>query len=181
MITITYFVHGTTVDNERGLATGWLPGELSQTGKEQAAHLGDQVADQRFDVVYCSDLQRATTSAELGFGAQYQIIVDSRLRECNYGDMHGKPTALFKNNMEDFIDTPFPKGESYRDVEKRLRDFVDFIHTKHAGQHIAIVAHQAPQLALEVILNGKTWHQAIAEDWRKTGSWQPGWHYRIKD
>lgn len=23
---ITYFVHGTTTDNEQGLATGWLPG-----------------------------------------------------------------------------------------------------------------------------------------------------------
>lgn len=33
---ITYFVHGTTTDNEQDLATGWLPGELSGKGIEQA-------------------------------------------------------------------------------------------------------------------------------------------------
>jgi hypothetical protein len=26
-------------------------------------------------------------------------------------------------------------------------------------------------------VNGKTWEQALAEDWRKTKSWQPGWEY----
>ena len=36
MITITYFVHGTTTDNEQKLATGWLPGQLSAAGREQA-------------------------------------------------------------------------------------------------------------------------------------------------
>jgi len=32
MTKITYFVHGTTTDNEAGKATGWLPGELSAVG-----------------------------------------------------------------------------------------------------------------------------------------------------
>lgn len=29
-MTITYFVHSITTDNEKGLATGWLPGELAR-------------------------------------------------------------------------------------------------------------------------------------------------------
>src|ERR1043166_984859 len=98
MITITYFVHGTTTDNEQKLATGWLPGELSAAGREQAKKLGEQVADQTFDVVFCSDLQRAIDSAQLGFGDKYTIIQDDRLRECNYGDLNGKPHT-FKNQM----------------------------------------------------------------------------------
>jgi len=24
---------------------------------------------------------------------------------------------------------------------------------------------------------GKTWEQAIKEDWRKKGEWKPGWEY----
>ncbi len=44
---------------------------------------------------------------------------------------------------------------------------------------MSIVAHQAPQLAPDVILNGKTWEQAIDEDWRKKKAWQPGWVYQI--
>src|SRR6266508_3817461 len=141
MVTITYFVHGTTTDNEQHLATGWLPGELSEKGREQAKHLGEQVADQQFDVVFCSDLQRAIDSADLGFGDKYKIIQDDRLRECNYGDLNGKPLT-FKEHMEDFIDEPFPNGECYRDVEARLESFCEYLKEHYDGKHVAIVAHQ---------------------------------------
>ncbi len=177
-IQITYFVHGTTTDNETHLATGWLPGELSARGKEQAADLARQVEGKHFDVVFCSDLQRAIDSAQLGFGDKYQIIQDERLRECNYGDMNGKPHT-FKNSMEDFVDMPFPNGESYKDVEKRMVNFLHFLRQNYDGKHIAIVAHQAPQLALDVLLKGNTWQQAIDGDWRKIKAWQPGWEYEL--
>ena len=179
-VQITYFVHGTTTDNEQDLATGWLPGELSKIGREQAKQQGELVADQHFDVVFCSDLQRAIDSAELGFGDKYEIIHDERLRECNYGKFNGKPAKIFKDNMEDFIDVGFPEGESYKDVEKRIASFVEYLRTNYQGKHIAIVAHQGPQLALDVLLKGKTWSQAIQEDWRKTKAWQPGWEYAIQ-
>lgn len=180
-VEITYFVHGTTTDNERGLATGWLPGELSAIGREQAKHLGEQVADRRFDVVFCSDLQRAIDSAELGFGGKYQIIPDERLRECHYGDLDGTPASAFKDRLGEYIDRPFPHGESYHDVEARLRNFVQFLLDNYDGQHVAIVAHQAPQLALDVICRGRTWQQAIDEDWRPRKAWQPGWDYTVKE
>lgn len=175
-VQITYFVHGTTTDNEQDLATGWLPGELSELGQEQAKNLGDMVADKKFDVVFCSDLTRAIDSAELGFGDTYKIIQDARLRECNYGHMNGTKHS-FKDNMNDFINSPFPGGESYKDVEKRLASFVAFLKENYDGKHIAIVAHQGPQLALDVLLRGRTWQQAIDEDWRKAKAWQPGWAY----
>lgn len=176
---ITYFVHGTTTDNEQDLATGWLPGELSEVGREQAERLGKQVSSKRFDVVFCSDLKRAVESAELGFGDKYEIIQDKRLRECNYGDMNGKSAISFKNKMEDFVDTPFPNGESYKDVEARLTSFVEYLRTNYDGKHVAIVAHQGPQLALDVLLRDRTWPQAISEDWRKVKAWQPGWEYSV--
>ena len=42
------------------------------------------------------------------------------------------------------------------------------------------MAHKAPQFAFQVLTQGKTWEQAIEEDWRKTKSWQPGWEYIVK-
>jgi broad specificity phosphatase PhoE len=178
-VEITYFVHGTTIDNEQGLASGWLPGELSGIGREQSKKLGEQVEDEHFDVVFCSDLQRAIDSAELGFGSKYKIIQDERLRECNYGDLSGTPEATFKGTLEKFIVEPFPNGESYTDVEARLASFVEFLRANYDGKHVAIVAHQAPQLALDVVLKNKTWQQAMADDWRKTKAWQPGWGYAV--
>jgi hypothetical protein len=34
-------------------------------------------------------------------------------------------------------------------------------------------------LALDVLLQQKTWKQAIDEDWRLEKKWQPGWEYSI--
>jgi broad specificity phosphatase PhoE len=179
MVSLTYFVHGTTTDNEAELATGWLPGKLSEKGKRQTDELAKIVAGQPFDVVICSDLARAIETAQVVFGASHQIIEDTRLREVNYGDWNGKPGQLVKENPGAFITKPFPGGESYHDVEVRLRDFCDDTRKKYADKRVAVVAHQAPQLALEVICNHKTWGQAIAQDWRLTHAYQPGWIYAL--
>jgi broad specificity phosphatase PhoE len=174
-VKITYFVHGTTTDNEQKLSTGWAPGELSKLGIEQAKELGQLVSDKKFDAVFCSDLKRAVDSAELGFSDKYKIISDERLRECNYGDLN---QVSEKNvSYDQHIEEPFPNGESMQDVETRLKSFLDFLKENYNNQHIAIIAHKAPQLAIEVILNNKTWPEAIEQDWRKTKSWQAGWEY----
>jgi len=139
---ITYFVHGTTTDNEKGKATGWLPGELSQTGIEQAKQLPDLISDSSFECVYSSDLKRSVDSANLGFGITHKCVSDKRLREANYGDWNGGEHH-FKDKMSDFINNKFPNGESYKDTEARMRSFID--DTKKQGyKHIAIVAHEAP-------------------------------------
>lgn len=176
-VKITYFVHGTTTDNENDLATGWAPGELSELGIEQAKRLGDLTIDKNFDVVISSDLKRAVDTANLAFGDKYKIIHDKRLRETNYGDLtEGPGNKIIKNNH---ISAPFPNGESYKDVEKRIADFCNYLKNNFNNKHVALVAHCAPQLALDVVLKGKTWKQAIEEDWRNTKSWQPGWEYEI--
>lgn len=176
---ITYFVHGTTTDNEQKLATGWEPGELSEKGILESKKLGELLSEKQFDVVFCSDLKRAIDSADLIFGDKYKIIQDKRLREANYGDFTLQPASVFKNRLPEYIEENFPNGESYKEVENRLRDFLNDISKEYSDKHIAIVAHQAPQLALDVILRGKTWQQAIAEDWRNTKAWQPGWEYEF--
>ena len=178
MVYITYFVHGTTADNEKGIATGWLPGELSETGRQQAEKLGKRIAGQQFDAIFCSDLKRAVESTGLTFDSGRDITQDKRLREANYGSWNGGPHS-FKDNMEGFVDKPFPNGESYRDVEQRIREFCDYLKQNYDGKHVAVVAHQAPQLALDVVLKHKTWPQAIAVDWRKTKAFRPGWAYEI--
>ncbi|MEM5778770.1 MAG: histidine phosphatase family protein [Candidatus Aenigmatarchaeota archaeon] len=178
-VNITYFVHGTTTDNEKGIATGWSPGELSDLGKKQSIELKELIKDKKFDVVFCSDLKRAIDSAKLTFGNSIKIIQDKRLREVNYGDLTGANSKLVDSLTIEHINKPFPNGESYKDVEKRIRSFLNDLLNKYAGKDIAIVAHRAPQLALEVIINKKTWEQAIKEDWRlKTPKeWKPGWSY----
>jgi len=179
-IKITYFVHGTTTDNEQRLSSGWKDIELSELGIQQAKELAGLTADKTFDVVFCSDLKRAIDSANLAWGGKYPIIEDARLRECNYGDYDGKPSELVEPLQEQSITTPMPNGESYEDVKTRIADFLEFLKENYDGKHVAIVAHKAPQLALDVLLKGKTWEEAFAEDWRKRKAWQPGWEYTVE-
>ena len=175
---IIYFVHGTTYDNASGRCSGWKQVELNDLGKEQAVKLGETVKDIKFDVIFTSDLVRAIDSSNLAFPNQDKII-DSRLRECNYGDFDGGDKSLVV--YENYIDKPFPNGESLKDVEKRIREFLDEIKQEYKGKTIGIVAHRAPQLAIELITKNISWKEAINNDWRKTKSWQPGWEYIIKE
>jgi broad specificity phosphatase PhoE len=176
-VRITYFVHGTTTDNEQDLATGQAQGELSELGIKQAKNLPKQLSESDFDVVFSSDLKRSIDSAELGFGKTHRIVQDKRLREVDYGNLAQHPCSEFKHRMVDFVEIPFPNGESYKDVERRIADFLQYLKKGLDGSHVAIVAHQAPQLALDVLLKGKSWRQAIEGDWRRKKAWQPGWEY----
>lgn len=179
-IQITYFVHGSTTDNEQHISSGWTDVELSELGAQQSIAFKDQTKDQKFDVVFCSDLKRAHDSAKLAWEGVYQIIPDARLRECNYGKLNGVSSDIVEPMQEECIKKPFPEGESYEDVKARLVDFLEFLKKNYDGKHVAIVAHKAPQLSLDVLLKGKTWKQALAEDWRKTKAWKPGWTYELK-
>ena len=81
---------------------------------------------------------------------------------------------------EECITNRFPEGESYEDVKERIANFLEFLKNDYDGKSVAIVAHKAPQLSLDVLLKDKTWKQALAEDWRKTKAWKSGWEYTLK-
>jgi alpha-ribazole phosphatase/probable phosphoglycerate mutase len=179
-VKITYFVHGTTTDNEKDISSGWSDVELSELGRTQSKELTDKTKDKKFDAVFTSDLKRAVDSANITWGGKYKIIKDKRLRECNYGDYNAKPSKVVEPLQEKSIDTPMPNGESYEMVKKRIKSFLDDLKKEYDGKHIAIVAHKAPQLALDVLLKGMTWKEAFDGDWRKTKSWQPGWDYTLE-
>ena len=107
------------------------------------------------------------------------ILHDPRLRECNYGDFNAQPSAIVEPLQEKHIYEQFPNGESYEQVKERVADFVAFLQKEYAGKHIAVVAHKAPQLALDVLLAGQTREKAFAEDRRHTKARQPGREYII--
>ena len=176
-VRIIYFVHGTTTDNEAKLSSGWNDVELSELGKKQSKELTEKTSQYNFDIVFTSDLSRAYNSARITWGDNYKIVQDQRLRECNYGDYNGKPSDIVEPLQEKSIDTPMPNGESYEDVKARIAEFLDELRQNYDGKLVAIVAHKAPQLALDVLLRNMTWEEAFANDWRKIKKWQPGWEY----
>ena len=152
-ITLVYETHSTTLDNEAGIATGWLPGELSEEGLRQAVALGQRRRDDGIDLVVTSDLARAVDTTRVALGdSRIPIRQDSRLRECNYGDLNGSPVEQLRPRAA-YISSPFPLGESYEGVVQRTADLLEELAaTVRDGSRVLLVSH-----------------------WRIAGRWPSSW------
>ena len=118
---IYFAAHSTTIDNEKGIASGWKDAELSELVIEQSKELGERLKDIPIDLVCCSDFKRAHDTIKIAFDDKFPILVDKRLREINYGDFNGTPAVDWKK--KDYIDKSFPNGESYKEAMERVQDF----------------------------------------------------------
>lgn len=190
MINIIFEAHSTTLDNEAHLASGHNDVELSPLGIQQAKELGERYKDQKFDVIYCSDLQRSWKTAELAFGKRFpiidvdynspsgRIIKDKRLRECDYGDLTKHPSEEVDGLKVDHITIPFPNGESYQDCIKRMGDFLKDLRQKYFGRskNVLIIGHRATQYGLEHLINGVPLKTLVTTPFQ----WQPRWSYDLK-
>jgi 2,3-bisphosphoglycerate-dependent phosphoglycerate mutase len=87
---VVFETHSWSEDNDRGIATGWLPGRLSDRGRVLAGQLGERRRSDGLAAVFTSDLYRAVEMAEVAFGCSgLPVLADWRLRECNYGQLNG--------------------------------------------------------------------------------------------
>lgn len=176
-VELVYETHSTSTDNEAGIATGWLPGRLSETGRRQAHQLGERRRDGGVAAVFSSDLRRAVETARLAFdGTGIPRFEDVRLRECDYGDLNGAPVTTVAAQRWRRIDEPFPGGESYRQVVDRTADFLADLVRDWDGRRVVVIAHSANQWALEVLLNGRRLEEFLDAPF----AWQPGWRYQVE-
>jgi len=176
MVTILFEAHGTTTDNEQGLASGLRDVALSSLGEEQAKQLSDRYADQLPSAVFCSDLQRSWRTAEIAFAAHNApIIRDRRLRECDYGELTGKPNELVDTEKGNHISAPFPGGQSYAETTELMKEFLGELEKRYDGKTVVVIGHRATQYALEHLINGEELHKVVTAPW----TWQPGWVYSL--
>jgi broad specificity phosphatase PhoE len=176
VIELVYETHSRTIDNETGIATGWLPGRLSDAGRGFARALGERRRDDGIAVVFTSDLARAVETAEIAFaGSGLPIREDWRLRECNYGALNGRPVPEVDVERLRRIDEPFPGGESYRQVVDRTQSFLDDLSPEFDHSRVLLIAHSANRWALDHLLNGPPLEELLAESFE----WQEGWDYRL--
>ena len=176
-VELVYETHSTSVDNERGLATGWRDGALSEEGRRQARELGARRRDDAIAAVYVSDLGRAVETAEIAFGgAGIPVYRDARLRECDYGRLNGAPVEQVAAERVGRVDEPFPGGESYRQVVERTRSVVEDVAAAHDGERVLLIAHSANRWALDHLVQGTPLEELVAAPF----DWQPGWIYVVR-
>lgn len=173
-VDVIYETHSISEDNERGIATGWLDGHLSERGRRLAVALGQRRRNEGTVAIYTSDLGRAVETAEIAFAdAGIPIQKDARLRECNYGDLNGMPVARLEAERIRRIDVPYPGGESYRQVVRRVSSFLADLARQHDGARVLLIGHSATRWALDALLTGVSLEQLVAAPF----AWREGWSY----
>ena len=176
-IQIVFETHSTTEDNEAGIATGWLPGRLSETGRQNAIDLGRRRRNDGLAAVFVSDLARAVEAVEVAFGAtDIPILKDWRLRECDYRRMNGSPAAEVHRHRQQFLDAPYPGGESWRQATDRVGRFLQDIRLRWSDLRVLVVGHVATRWGLDRFTRRTTLEELIVAEF----DWQEGWEYGLE-
>jgi len=176
-VAVVFETHSTSEDNEAGVATGWLGGRLSEAGRKQAAQLGKRRGGDGIDVVFTSDLNRAVETAQIAFGsADVPVLVDWRLRECNYRRMNGMQRTQLDAERSARLDELFPGGESWREAVQRVVVFLDELVEERDGQRVLVIGHVATRLALDQRASCRALDDLLSEQFE----WQEGWEYTLQ-
>ena len=176
-IEVVFETHALSEDNERGIATGWLPGRLSERGRVNAAEMGRRRREDGIVAVFTSDLRRAAETAEIAFGGTgIPVLIDWRLRECDSGARNRSPAAEVRRDRLDYCDRPYPDGESHQQAIARVAGVLADLPTRWAGRRVMLIGHLATYRALEHVINGLTVRELVAAEfeWRAEG-----WEYRL--
>ena len=177
-IQIVCETHSWSEDNEAGLASGWRHSRLSARGRELAAELGARRRDDGIQAVFCSDLKRAAETAEIAFaGADIPILLDWRLRECDYGDLNGMPSNRLHLHRDRYLDEPYPGGESWRAAVIRVTGFLQALQPRWSNARVLVIGHVATRWALDIALAGAALDHLMDAEF----AWREGWEYRWDD
>src|SRR3712207_5645970 len=102
---LIFETHSWSDDNERGVASGWNPSRLSERGRRLATELGHRRQANGIAVAFSSDLRRAVETAEIALGpSEVAVLLDWRLRECDYWILNGTASAALERGRSAHLD-----------------------------------------------------------------------------
>jgi alpha-ribazole phosphatase/probable phosphoglycerate mutase len=140
--------HGET--DLAGLFCGHSDPPLNGAGRLQVQHAADLLADTPPDVIYSSDLQRATQTAQMiaqRFGLS--LIVRPGLREICFGDWEGLSWAKIEDQyptqaklwIEQYPAGSIPSGEAFEMFQLRVRTELEFLLEQAENRAVVAVTH----------------------------------------
>lgn len=150
--------HGETDWNAEGRYQGQSDVPLNARGRSQSAELSAELGENQPVAIYCSDLKRASESAEiLGRALGVSVYQDPRLREIHLGCWEGMLFEEIQAKYSDLLNlrkldprtVSAPGGETVEQVRIRVMAAVRDIAKQHINETIAIVSHG---LALAILI-----------------------------
>jgi broad specificity phosphatase PhoE len=128
---------------------GQADAPLGSVGVRQAQQLAERLASVGLDAVYSSDLARALVTAQIvGDRCALPVRIEPRLREIDAGLWEGlTPEQAQQRYPEeharreaDLLGCPFPGGESFHDVDRRVLAALSDIVAR-GEEKVLVVAH----------------------------------------
>jgi probable phosphoglycerate mutase len=166
--TVFLLRHGRTALNAAGALRGRVDTPLDEVGRQEAARLAELFADSELAMVVTSPLRRATgTAAALAARRGTTVLEDNSLADRDYGPWNGASVVEVSERFGSVEDAP--GVEPWLDVRERTLDAVLAAVRLARGRPVAIVAHEAVNLA---VLGGL--HQTLARAHippQPTGCW----------
>ncbi len=140
--------HGETEGNVRGIVQGHTHGKLTELGRDQARNVALELKDEDIAVIFSSDLRRAVhTAREIAKYHKVPINHVKELRERNFGVLDGRGREEFfaaeeASGLARAEYRPFG-GESFLDLEKRIKKFTDELYRKYKNKTVLIITHSS--------------------------------------
>ncbi|MEV6346382.1 MSMEG_4193 family putative phosphomutase [Actinoplanes sp. NPDC051851] len=140
MATVLLLRHGRTTANASGGLAGRQPVELDETGRAQAARVGERLRDLPLAEVVSSPLVRCRQTLELAL-PDTKPELDEGLIECGYGDWEGRPLReLAKDPLWPVVQqhpsaVTFPNGEAMAAMSARAVAAVRAWDAKVTAEH----------------------------------------------
>lgn len=126
MGTLLLIRHGRTDANATGVLAGRTPGVvLDEIGRTSTVALSERLKGVNIAQVVSSPLERTRETASLLFQDSFDIALEDRLLECDYGDWQGaKLSELAVHELWPIVqqrpdEMIFPNGESMNDMSAR--------------------------------------------------------------
>ena len=144
------FRHGEVEGAESGQLLGRTDTPLSDRGLEQARQLAEVLCAAQLSAVYCSDLRRARTTAEIiAKRSDLKVQESSAWREIDMGEWEGDTLAALHDEAPELIAQLFsdpasfeyPDGESFTGFTTRVQRALDQLLITHRTGEVALVAH----------------------------------------
>jgi len=151
---IYVFRHGQSTFNRDGKFTGLIDAPLTFKGRRDAKAIAQKLKAKKFEAAFETSLKRSkdTLKEVLRFHPECtSVMEDDRMTERSYGGLSGKShdEIIKKYGQEKYddwhrgFDARPPKGESFADVEKRVKRFIRDLRVfmKKNRVNVAISAH----------------------------------------
>lgn len=163
MTTIGFIRHGITEWNELGKAQGISDIPLNELGRNQAFNIGNRLQKNgKWDMIISSDLSRAIETAQI-IGGKINLSIshfDKRISEIDCGQIEGT-TEIDRQIKWGLNWREIDLGmESFEEVGKRGKAFLEEVVHAYKGKRILIVSHGA--------LIGLTLKQLLPERFQST-------------